>query len=205
MTAWIGAAFTAVLVLALFGGWRGHRELRRWLGADPNGARRSLRIALLVLATGLVGLALDRSLREAPQLTGAGADVVLAIDVSRSMDTRDVPPSRLRRAIRLAERTVQVADGIRIGLVVFAGDAFPVLPLTQDWDAILTYLQSFDSDLISLPGTDVARALVTAGGVFDPRSSRPRTVLLFPMASTREAPSAMRSGSFARSGSRSSR
>jgi Ca-activated chloride channel family protein len=100
------------------------------------------------------------------------------IDVSRSMDTRDTPPSRLRRAVRFAERFVESAAGIRVGLVAFAGAAFPLVPLTQDRDAVLTYLTALDTELMSKPGTDLAAGLEHAASVFDPTSSRPRMVLL---------------------------
>jgi tetratricopeptide (TPR) repeat protein len=132
-----------------------------------------------VLGVALVGWALLRAADQPPELGSAGADVVLALDVSHSMNSRDTAPSRLRRAMRLAERVAGEADAVRLGLVLFAGDAFVALPLTQDWDAVLTYLGSLDTELISVPGTDLSRALDSAVSVFDPRSSRPRQIVLF--------------------------
>jgi Ca-activated chloride channel homolog len=110
--------------------------------------------------------------------SGEGADVVLAIDVSVSMDVADVAPSRLKRALRTAQRVVERAQGERLALVVFSGEAFIALPLTQDRDAVMTYLRALDSDTISVRGSELGRALAQAGRAFDPRSSRPRTLLL---------------------------
>jgi Ca-activated chloride channel family protein len=154
------------------------RDLRRWLGHDPSPRLRVVRAALLVATLGALAVAWAGAHSTPPRLGGGSADVVVMIDVSRSMDTRDTPPSRLRRAVRFAERFVERAAGIRVGLVAFAGAAFPLVPLTQDRDAVLTYLAALDTELMSKPGTDLAAGLERAASVFDPTSSRPRMVLL---------------------------
>jgi Ca-activated chloride channel homolog len=158
---------------------RGRRELVTWLGRDPAGWRRLAGAAGLALAAVCLAAALQRAVSTPEEHSGAGADVVLAVDVSLSMDVADVAPSRLRRALRTAERVVEHAKGERLALVVFSGDAFIALPLTQDRDAVLTYLRALDTDTISVRGSELGRALTQAGRAFDPRSSRPRTLLLF--------------------------
>ena len=84
-----------ITLLAAFSAWRSRGELRAWLGRDPLAARRLSRVALLATAAACLGFALHQSARQPPLLDGdgAGADMVMAIDVSRSMDTRDTPPS----------------------------------------------------------------------------------------------------------------
>lgn len=178
MTPAFGLALLAAALLVGQALWRSQRELARWLGEDPFARRRVARAALLVGAAGLVAWAALQAVAIPPRLHAAGTDVVLAVDVSRSMNVRDVRPSRLRRALRLAETVSWEAEGVRLALVVFAGDAYVALPLTQDRDALVTYLRALDSEVISRPGTDLARALDAAARVFDPRSSRPRRVLL---------------------------
>jgi Ca-activated chloride channel family protein len=168
---------TGVALVALAAARR-HLDIQRWLGADPFARLRSARALLLAAALIAAAVALFHASSEPPRLGGASADVVLLLDTSRSMDASDTPPSRLRRAVRFAERFVEEAEGVRLGLVVSAGAAFPVVPLTQDRDALLTYLAGVDTELISKPGTDLGRALRTALEVFDPTSSRPRTLLL---------------------------
>ena len=158
MTLWLVLVLAGIATLSGVAAWRSHRELRAWLGRDEGVTRRSLRALLLLSASALVALAWVRLAHTPQRFTGAGSDLVLLMDVSRSMDTRDTPPSRLRRATRLAKRLVQQASGTRMGLVLFAGDAFPAVPLTHDRDALETYLGTLDSQLISLPGSDLARA-----------------------------------------------
>jgi hypothetical protein len=179
MSLWVGTAVATLVAVVALAVLRSHRELGRWLGRDPHARRRAVRGLSYAVAAILVGIGLVLAAETPPRLSGAGADVVLAIDVSRSMDATDVGPSRLRRALYLGERLAAEASGIRIALVVFAGNAYVALPLTQDWDALLTYLGALDTAVMTDLGTDLARALDVAGGVFDPRSSRPRRILLF--------------------------
>ena len=175
---WPWLAALAVAALAAQAAVRGRREMRDWLGRDPARWARPARAIALSLAALCLAFALRTAVTTPEQLSGDGADVVLAIDVSQSMDVGDVAPSRLRRALRTAERVVEQAQSERLALVVFAGDAFIALPLTQDRDAVLTYLRALDSDVISVRGSELGRALEQAGRTFDPRSSRPRTLLL---------------------------
>ncbi|MBW2280031.1 MAG: VWA domain-containing protein [Deltaproteobacteria bacterium] len=178
MTESVVAAGLAVALVMLRGAWRSHLELRHWLGRDRFGRRRALRALALGCASALLITAFLRAAHEPPRLGGAGIDVVIVLDVSRSMGAADVAPSRLRRAVRSAERLALEATSVRLGLVLFAGDAFAALPLTQDRDAVLTYLRALDTEMISQRGSDLARALRVALQVFDPRSDRPRRIVL---------------------------
>ncbi|HXX49484.1 MAG TPA: VWA domain-containing protein [Myxococcota bacterium] len=173
---WLAAL--AVAAFAAQAALRSRRQLSAWLGRDPLGARRIARAAALAGAAAAIAVALRLALGTPERLSGEGADLVIAMDVSESMDVSDVAPSRLRRAQRTAERVVEAARAERLALVVFSGEAFIALPLTQDRDAILTYLRALDSSTISVRGTELGRALAEAARAFDPRSSRPRSVLL---------------------------
>jgi Ca-activated chloride channel family protein len=175
---WLLAALVALL--AARAALRARNELTTWLGRDPAGFTRPARAAALTVTAFALAGALVLALTTPEQLgaLGAGSDVVLVIDTSQSMDVGDVPPTRLRRAVRLAERVVEHAKGERFGLVVFAGEAFIALPLTQDLDAVQTYLRALDSETVSVRGSELGRALELAARTFDPASSRPRTVLL---------------------------
>jgi tetratricopeptide (TPR) repeat protein len=171
-------AACAIALLAGQAAYRGRKELLGWLGRDPAPRARIGGAVALGIAGLFVAIALVRALDTPEELSGDGQDVVIAIDVSTSMDVSDVAPSRLRRALRSAERAVDEAQGVRFALVVFAGEAFIALPLTQDRDAVRTYLRALDSETISVRGSELDRGLAAAGRAFDPRSSRPRTVLL---------------------------
>ena len=123
--------------------------------------RRQLRSALVVAAMACLGVALagprfglDR--REARQ---ESLDLLIALDVSESMRTEDVAPSRLDRAKLEIERIVEERRGDRVGLVLFAGDAFLQCPLTSDRSAIRLFLDAADPEQVGVQGTDFANAL----------------------------------------------
>lgn len=100
--------------------------------------------------------------REAVRRASQGSDIVFLIDVSASMDARDVAPSRLEEARREALALADRLAGSRIGVVAFAGDAVRLCPLTLDQAAIRLTLGSLDSRTVGEPGSDLGRALTTA-------------------------------------------
>lgn len=91
-----------------------------------------------------------------------GADVVIALDVSQSMDTEDVPPNRLKKAQHLIRGLLDRLGGERVGLVAFAGNAQVISPLTTDMDYIRLALGHVDSRSIPVQGTDLGSALTVA-------------------------------------------
>lgn len=98
-----------------------------------------------------------------------GLDLVLAVDISRSMLAEDAGGggSRLARAVREAKRLVQDQPGDRVGLVAFAGAAYTLSPLTVDGSAVTLYLESLDPDIASAGGTAVAPALQSGGALLE--------------------------------------
>jgi len=88
-----------------------------------------------------------------------GLNLVLAVDISRSMLAEDAEPSRLGRALREARRLVQDLDGDRLGLVAFAGTSYILAPLSVDGSALTLYLDALDPDVASEGGTALAPAL----------------------------------------------
>lgn len=86
-------------------------------------------------------------------------DLILAIDISRSMLAEDQPPNRLGRAVREARRLVQDLQGDRLGLVAFAGRSYILTPLTVDGGALSLFLDGLDPDLASEGGTRLAPVL----------------------------------------------
>ncbi|MBV7440230.1 VWA domain-containing protein [Weeksellaceae bacterium TAE3-ERU29] len=88
-----------------------------------------------------------------------GIDIVFAVDVSNSMNAEDVAPSRLEKAQNFIETFINESRGDRIGLVIFAGKAFSISPLTEDYISINSYVDAFDSDLIWDQGTNFTAAI----------------------------------------------
>ena len=147
--------------------------------------QRRIRAGLLVAAVALVGVALagpraGAALRESRQ---ESLDLLIALDVSDSMRAEDVAPSRLERAKLEIERIVEARRGDRVGLVVFAGEAFLQCPLTTDRGALRLFLSAADPEQVAVQGTDFARALAVADAAFNAASddggqARPRALLV---------------------------
>jgi Ca-activated chloride channel family protein len=100
--------------------------------------------------------------RETVRRASQGSDLVFVVDVSASMDARDVSPTRLDEARREALGLLDRVQGSRVGVVAFAGDAVRLCPLTLDHAAARLVVESLVSGTVSTPGTDLGRALHTA-------------------------------------------
>lgn len=96
-----------------------------------------------------------------------GIDVIYALDLSKSMDAEDVAPSRLDKGKKIISESVDLLGGDRAGLIVFAADAYVISPLTNDYSAIQSYVQSAESHLISQQGTNFADVVLKASELFD--------------------------------------
>jgi len=88
-----------------------------------------------------------------------GIDMIIAVDISTSMLCEDIKPNRLSRAKRAISKLVDKLQGDRIGLIVFAGEAYTQLPITTDYSAAKMFLSSVNTDYISTQGTSISRAL----------------------------------------------
>ncbi|HYD41322.1 MAG TPA: VWA domain-containing protein [Anaeromyxobacter sp.] len=145
-------------------------------------ARPAARLVFSLLALALLAVALARpqcgARRE--QTRRLGVDLVVALDVSRSMRARDVGPDRLARARLELEELLARSGGDRVGLVVFGGTAEIACPLTTDLEAFRMFLRGAGPDSIPDPGTDVGGALQRAREVLESaeRAGRSRVVLL---------------------------
>jgi Ca-activated chloride channel family protein len=155
-------------------------KLRALLAGNTSPARRVFRggcvlgaLALLVVA--LAGPRLGYDTIETPH---RGRDVVIAMDVSRSMLAPDVAPTRLQRAKLLVEDLVSELGGDRIGLVAFAGSAFLQAPLTLDHGAVLVALDELDTDLIPKGGTNIAAAIRASEEAFTKAEGFSRAILI---------------------------
>ncbi|MCE9628087.1 MAG: VWA domain-containing protein [Candidatus Eisenbacteria bacterium] len=120
----------------------------------------ALRVGALVFAT--LGAAGPQWGREAVRRASQGSDLVMVVDVSASMQTRDVPPSRLEEARREAIALLSRLQGSRVGVVAFAGDAIRLCPLTLDPAAVRLTLETLEPGTVSEPGSDLGKALRTA-------------------------------------------
>lgn len=115
--------------------------------------------AFLSLALLLVALARPQRIRERRETESPGIDIMLALDVSSSMAETDIAPDRLSAAQRVARQFVAGRKHDRIGLVVFAGEAFSLCPLTTDYPLLQQYLTNLRVGMIQTTGTAIGDAL----------------------------------------------
>jgi len=146
--------------------WARRARIRRaaaWSEATARIARSAGRLGApaLGLAAGLAAVALSgpRWGEERIVTETRGLNLVIAIDISRSMLAEDAKPSRLGRALREARRLVQDLDGDRLGLTAFAGTSYILSPLSVDGSALTLYLDALDPDVASEGGTSLAPAI----------------------------------------------
>lgn len=130
--------------------------------ALPVSRRTGVGLRLGALALLVLGAAGPQWGRETVRRQSQGSDLVFVVDVSASMDARDVAPTRLDEARREALGLLERVPGSRVGVVAFAGDAVRLCPLTLDHAATRLVVESLSSSTVSTPGTDLGRALRTA-------------------------------------------
>lgn len=178
----LGLWLAAALALAA-SAWRARRRAGRLLGGAR--ARRARPAATsdlaLLLALGCVAAALvgPRLARRTVYVDTSGVDVVVLLDVSRSMDARDVPPSRLARARHAAATLLEgLGGGDRAALAVFAGRGVLLSPLTPDHDALLELLPALDSELLHSQGSRLGSGIEAALEAFEPATTRPRGIVV---------------------------
>ncbi len=177
---WLLALLAVPVATALFA-WAAARRreaLRRLAGrdADAGAVARRWQAALVVaavlgIATALGGPRYGTQLREVRQ---EGLDVIIALDVSESMRAEDVAPSRLEKAKYEIDALLNELAGSRVGLVVFAGEAFLQCPLTSDFGAVRLFLDAAEPSLVPTQGTDFGQALRVAAQAFDVADGDPK-------------------------------
>ncbi len=184
-------ALWGVLALALLGYWlerRGGAHLERFLSASmqkrlvsrPSSTRRSLRLFLTVCATALLVLALMR-----PQwglafesVPSTGSELMICLDVSKSMLAEDVAPNRLERAKADLHDLLDHLDGNHAGLIAFAGKATVLCPMTPDFGFLRMVLDEAGPGSVARGGTSLSAPILKAVDGFGPAGDVARTLLL---------------------------
>ncbi len=146
----------------------GDPDLMKQLMPDVSRWRPLVKFCLLELALTLIIIMLARPQQAngISQEKRAGIEVVIAMDISNSMRAEDVSPSRLDRAKMMVENLVENFINDKIGLIVFAGDAFVQLPITSDYVSAKMFLSTIDPTMIVNQGTDIAGAIEMASHSF---------------------------------------
>ena len=108
----------------------------------------------------------------------SGVEAVIALDISNSMLAEDVTPSRLEKSKKLISRLVDTFNNDKVGMIVFAGEAFTQLPITSDYVSAKMFLESINPNLISTQGTDIGAAIRLAMKSFTPNEGVGRAIIV---------------------------
>ena len=122
----------------------------------------SLGLAFLIL--GLVNPKMGTALKTVKR---SGVDVVFAIDVSKSMLAEDVSPSRLEKAKHIVGQIIDKLGSDRVGIIIYAGNAYPLLPITTDHSAAKMFLANAHPNMVSSQGTAIGEAIKLAQTYYD--------------------------------------
>lgn len=176
------------IVIYKYACYRRKRNIKRY--GDPeltarlipsyssNRARVIFWISLLAIALMIFALARPRYGKGKTTVTTRGVEMVVALDISNSMLADDIQPNRLEKAKRLIKRLAEQLKGNKIALVVFAGDAFVQLPITDDYISIEMFLESISTNLVSRQGTDIAAAINLASRCFTPNDKIGKAIVI---------------------------
>ncbi len=156
-------------------------RLERSLVRNTNIAARWVRWSFLLAAFALAVAALASPMWgvESQRIQRVGRDIILVMDVSKSMYAPDISPNRLTRAKLAAQDLIARLDGDRVGIVAFAGRAFVQAPLTIDYDSVLRTLLELRPDFIPRGGTNIAEAIEIAVEAFGKAEGNHRAIILF--------------------------
>ncbi len=151
------------------------------LAGTVNRGRRIFRFILFLLALAfvIVSLAHPRWGYVYDEVKRKGLDLLLAVDVSRSMLSNDVEPNRLERVKLAAQDLINDLQGDRVGLIAFAGRAFLQAPLTIDYDAAIDSINELDTKIIPEGGTNISGAIALATRTFGKSATGNRSLIIF--------------------------
>ena len=148
----------------------------------PFSSKRKTRWKISLFILGFISLILALcNLQTGSKLTEVkreGADLIVCLDVSNSMLAQDLSPDRLTRAKYALEKMIGMLEGDRLGLIIFAGEAYVQLPITTDYSAAKMFLNSIGTGMVPVQGTNITDAINKAVESFGSDEARNRAIIL---------------------------
>ncbi len=132
-------------------------------------------LAILFLLIGLANLQFGTKLEDVKR---EGVDIMLALDVSNSMLAEDLSPNRLERAKRAIYQLIEKLHNDRLGIIVFAGDAYVQLPITTDYSSAKLFLETIGTDIVPTQGTAIGSAIDLAMQSFDFENGTSKAIIV---------------------------
>ena len=144
-------------------------KLLKRLAPDRSSFKSTLKLILFLLGLSflVLGLVNPKIGTKLETVKREGVDIVFALDVSKSMLAEDIAPNRLEKGKRIVSEIINQLASDRIGIIAYAGQAYPQLPITTDYGAAKMFLQSMNTDMLSSQGTAIDAAIDLASTYYD--------------------------------------
>ncbi len=166
------AIIPVIIVVFLFAFWWKKRTQKKFTDANllnklaPNTSifKSVLKLSFLLIGFSflIISLVNPKMGTKLKTIKREGVDVVFALDVSKSMLAEDIAPNRLEKAKQIISKIIDKLGSDRVGIIIYAGNAYPLLPITTDHAAAKMFLQNANPDMVSSQGTAINEALILA-------------------------------------------
>ena len=177
-----------LLAIFLYSQYRSRKKLHKWgdqqllksLMPLTSRSKKNWKFAFFLLAMIAIIFALARPQfgSKLTEIKRKGVELMINLDVSNSMLAEDIQPSRLENAKRAISKLVDELDNDKIGLVVFAGDAYIQLPMTTDFGAAKLFLSSVNTQIVPRQGTSIGAAIELAARSFTPEADKSKAIII---------------------------
>lgn len=148
----------------------------------PDRSKFKSHIKVLAVLLGILALILalvnPRIGTKTQSIEREGLDLILVMDVSKSMLAEDIAPNRMEKAKQIAQQIVNNSEGNRVGIIGYAGSAFPYVPLTSDLNTVKLFINNMHTDMVSSEGTGIAEAISMANRFYSFEADANRLVVL---------------------------
>ncbi|MGH2665536.1 VWA domain-containing protein [Flavobacterium sp.] len=158
----------------------GDLELVKKLSPEKSNFKPALKFGLLLVGLSMLilGLVNPKIGTKVEKVKREGIDIVFAIDVSKSMLAEDIAPNRLEKSKQVVSQIINNLGRDRIGIIAYAGSAFPVLPITTDYNVAKMFLQSMNPGMISSQGSNLDEAIKLSGKYFEGSPNTSKLMIL---------------------------
>lgn len=156
------------------------KQLLKRLSPNASLFKSVLKIIVLCLAFACLAIALvnPKIGTKLETIKREGVDIVFAVDVSKSMLAEDIAPNRLEKAKQLVTQIINNLASDRVGIIAYAGKAFPQLPITTDYASAKMFLQSMNTEMLSSQGTAINEAIKLATTYYDDEEQTNRVLII---------------------------
>jgi len=135
-------------------------------------------VLMIALASIIMGIARPQFGAKLKTVKREGVELMIALDVSNSMMAEDIQPNRLERAKRAISQLIDKLNDDKIGLIVFAGQAYTQLPITTDYTSAKLFLESVNTDIVPTQGTAIGAAIQLAMNSFSPQFEGSKAIIV---------------------------